>query len=187
MNKVNLQSNECVIRKSNKVRHDGFMVSYKHELILTNLNIIYVKKGMFGRTKDIWTFPVNQIKMYEGKPQVLLGKQKDGSPSLEIYFLNRQEIFGFKRKNEVMKWIKSINQLLTEEATSATAGQFAIPGTELVAETIKDTIASFKSILWNKTKDEKVSINCTACGASITGYKGKNVKCNYCDTFQKIQ
>lgn len=186
MNKVNLQSDECVIRKCNKVRHGGFMASYKDELILTNLNIIYVKKGMFGRIKDVQTLPVNQIKIYEGKAQVLLGKEKNGSPSLEIYFLNEQEVFGFKRKTEVLKWIKSINHLLIEDANSATTGQFAIPGTELVAETIKDTITSFKSILWNKTKDEKVSINCTACGASITGYKGKNVKCNYCDTFQKI-
>ena len=39
MNKVNLQSDECVIRKSSKVRHSGFMQSYKNELILTNLNI----------------------------------------------------------------------------------------------------------------------------------------------------
>lgn len=186
MNKVNLQSDECVIRKSSKVRHSGFMVSYKNELILTNLNIIYVKKGMFGRTKDIQTFPVSQIKMYEGKPQVLLGKQKNGSPSLEIYFLNGQGIFGFKRKTEVVKWIRCINQVLCKEADSATTGQFAIPGTELIAETIKDTITSFKNILWNKTKKEKVSVNCTACGAVLTGYKGETMKCNYCDTFQKL-
>lgn len=185
MNKVNLQSDECVIKKSNKVRHSGFRVSYKNELILTNLNIIYIKKGIFGRTKSIQTIPLNQIKIYEGKPQVLLGKQKNGSPSLEIYFLNGQEIFGFKRKNEVVKWIRCINQVLCEETGSAATGQFTIPGTEFVAETIKDTITAFKSILWNKT--EKISSVCNSCGASITGYKGKTVKCNYCDTFQKIQ
>lgn len=186
MNKLNLQSEECVIKKSNKVRHGGFMVSYKNELILTNLNIIYVKKGIFGRTKSIQTIPLNQIKIYEGKPQVLLGKQKNDSPSLEIYFLNGQAIFGFKRKNEVMKWIRCINQVLCKETGSATTGQFAIPGTEFLAETIKDTVITFKNIL-GKTKHEKISAVCTSCGASILGYKGENIKCNYCDTYQKIQ
>ena len=84
-----------------------------------------------------------------------------------------------------MKWIRCINQVLCGEAGSAATGQFAIPGTEFVAETIKDTITAFKSILWKKT--EKISTVCISCGASITGYKGENIKCNYCDTYQKIQ
>ena len=40
------------------------------ELILTNLHLIYIKKGLWGGKKDQVTIPINQIKIFEGKPQV---------------------------------------------------------------------------------------------------------------------
>ena len=160
------------------------MASYSDELILTNLNIIYVKKGIFGKIKNIEKFSIKEIKIYEGKAQCFLGKQTNGFPSLEIYFFDKQESFGFRKKTEVMKWVKSINELLCENADVSAMGQFALPGTEILTETIKDTISSFKGIL---EKKEKVSANCISCGASISGYKGKQVQCSYCNTYQKMK
>ena len=184
MNGINWEANEGIILKSTEVLHGGFMASYSDELILTNLNIIHVTKGMFGKTKNIEKFSIRDIKVFEDKAQCFLGKQANGSPSLEIYFFNKQESFGFRKKTEVMKWVKSINELLCENADVSAMGQFALPGTEFLAETIKDTISSFKGIWESK---EKISTNCISCGAPISGYKGKQVQCSYCNTHQKLK
>lgn len=184
MKEINLEANEGIILKSTEVLHGGVMASYSDELILTNLNIIYVARGMFGKIKNIEKYPIKEVKVFEDKAQCFLGKQVNGAPSLEIYFYNKQESFGFRKKTEVMKWVKSINEVLCENTDVSAMGQFALPGTEFLAETIKDTISSFKGIL---EKKEKVSTNCISCGAAISGYKGKQVQCSYCNTHQTLQ
>ncbi|WP_416143786.1 PH domain-containing protein [Planococcus koreensis] len=80
MVKVNLMPNESIILKSKNVMHGGLMANYTDELILTNQNIIHVKKGVFGNTKNVKKYPLNQIKIFNGKSQAILGKQRNGSP-----------------------------------------------------------------------------------------------------------
>ncbi len=47
--RYNLQPNEVMILKGEGVMHGGgFGSSYTDELILTNLNLVLLKKGMFG-------------------------------------------------------------------------------------------------------------------------------------------
>jgi hypothetical protein len=202
MANYNLQPNESIIMKSDRVSHkEGiFSAYYTDELILTNLNIVLISKGAFGNTKNIQTYPVNQIKVFNGQAQAILGKQKTGSPQLEVYFLNGQESFGFESKKEINKWVDNINQLVTgNPIDSKTSESKAIPGTEYIAETLKDTVDTFKEAFGLKTKinnsknvnsapAEKVAVTqkCTACGASISGYKGQVVYCQYCDTKQQL-
>lgn len=184
MRKLELETNECVIIKNDRVLHGGVMANYADELILTNLNVIYVKKGLFGGIKKISKFPVSQIKIYNGQAQALLGKHKNGNPCLELYFSNGEESFGFEKKSEVSKWIKEINRLLLGEDADAAAGQFAIPGAEFLAETIKDTANVFMGALGIKPKEpEMVSVACPSCRASLSGQKGKTICCNYCNTY----
>lgn len=83
MAKYNLQANEYVILKNNRVLHGGARASYTDELILTNLNIVLIKKGIFNKVKNIQTYPVNQIKVFDGNAQAKLGKQRSGFPQLE--------------------------------------------------------------------------------------------------------
>ncbi|MBE5864615.1 MAG: hypothetical protein E7292_00185 [Lachnospiraceae bacterium] len=76
--------------------------------------------------------------------------------------------------------------MLGEEA-NATTGQFAIPGAEILAETLKDTANVFMGVLGIKPKEpEMVSITCPSCGASISGQKGKTICCNYCNTYNSM-
>lgn len=96
MAKVNLMPNESIILKSTNVAHGGLMAVYTDDLILTNQNIIHVKRGVFGNTKNVKKYPVNQIKIFNGIPQAILGKQRSGNLQLEIYFLNGLECYGFQ-------------------------------------------------------------------------------------------
>ena len=113
MANYNLQPNEFMIMNQNQVSHGGRMANFTGELILTNLNIVLVSKGAFGNTKGVQTFPLNQIKVFNGKAQVLLGKTRGGYPQLDLYFLNGQESFGFQSKKEAVKWGANINKLIT--------------------------------------------------------------------------
>ncbi len=62
------------------------------ELILTNLHLIHIKKSFWGGKKDQVTIPINQIKIFEGKPQVSVTKT-NGMKRLEIYYNGGQAIF----------------------------------------------------------------------------------------------
>lgn len=197
MAKYNLLPNESIILKSESVMHGGLMAAYTDELILTNQNIVYVSKGMFGNIKNVERFPVNQIKMYNAEPQAILGKQQNGQPQLEIYFLNGHECFAFQSSNkkEVVQWVHAICKLVTghESNTVSPGSGSAIPGTEYLAETIKGTVDTFKNAFGIKSKatddgvsSEKVTKKCIACSAPLTGSKGQTVHCKYCDTDQVL-
>lgn len=191
----NLMPNESIILKSQNVAHGGLMAIHTDELILTTQNIIHVKKGVFGNTKNVKRYAVNQIKTFNGEPQAILGKQRNGSSQLEIYFLNGHECFGFQSmtKKEVVQWINAITKLVTgHESTTVPLG-FAIPGTEYLAETIKGTVDTFKNTIGIKSKktdngvsSEKVTKKCISCSAPLTGNKGQTMHCKYCDTAQVL-
>lgn len=83
-----------------------------------------------------------------------------------MYFLNGQEAFGFQNKKEVNRWVNNINQLVTgSPGDFETPESKAIPRTEYIAETLKDTFDIFKGTfgLKSKTKNsvatEKVEKN----------------------------
>ncbi|WP_341201115.1 hypothetical protein [Planomicrobium okeanokoites] len=195
MVKVNLMPNESIILKSEKVAHGGLLAINTDELILTNQNIIHVKKGVFGNTKNVEKYPVNQIKIFNGEPQAILGKQRNGSPQLEIYFLTGHECFRFQSltNREVVRWTNAISNLIRgHESTTVPAG-FAIPGTEYLSETIKGTVDTFKNTLGIKSKkidngvsSEKVIKKCISCSAPLIGEKRQTIHCKYCDTDQVL-
>lgn len=195
MVKINLMPNESIILKSENVMHGGLMAGYTDELILTNQNIIHVKKGVFGNTKNVKKYPVNQIKIFNGNPQAMLGKQRNGSSQLEIYFLNGHEYFGFQSltKKEVVQWINAISHLVTGHGSTIVPFGFAIPGTKYLSETIKGTVDTFKNtfgiksqIIDNGVSSENVTKKCISCSAPLIGKKRQTMHCKYCDTDQVL-
>jgi hypothetical protein len=180
MDKYNLQSNESVIMKCERVLHGGMMAGYTDELLLTNLNIVLVKKGLFGKIKNIQHFPVNQIKLFNEKAQVMVSKQQNGSPKLEVYFQNSQESFGFESKREAEQWSNNIARLLAGESEFNTDTTM----TGAIAETLKGTLDTFKGVFGKMP--EKIAIDCVSCSASITGLKGQVARCQFCGREQQL-
>lgn len=192
----NLEPNEIILIQSTGVLCESgkLMTAYTDELILTNISIIHVSKGMFGNTKGVKKYPLSQVKIVNDEAQAILGKSSNGTPDLQIYFVNGQLAFQFQSsgKKEIIKFVNGISEVLTgnKSLRSSVANPFAIPGAEVVAETLKDTINVLKGSFGIKPKDRaanksvKVTKKCIGCMAPLTGTKGQSIRCRYCDTDQ---
>lgn len=166
--------------------HGGFFSAYTDELVLTNMNLFLAKKGMFGNSKNLLTFPLSQVKVYNDEAQAVVGKATNGTDLLEVYFLNGQEKFSFQSggKKKVRAWIEKINEVVAGKPVED-AGR-AIPGSEFVAGALKDTINVFKGKFGAATAPANVAAKCAGCGASISGTQGATVSCEYCGTAQQL-
>lgn len=109
---LGLDYDEVVILKETSVAHGGVMAIYTDELVLTNKKLICVNKGMFGGTKKIYHYPLDQIKVFNGVPQVQQGKLSNGTPCLDVYLVDGEEHFNFQTKNKqkIALWIEEIRK-----------------------------------------------------------------------------
>lgn len=153
MSDYNLYPNEAILLKS----EDVFQGIRKGDLVLTNLAILWAEKNFFGKVKNVNRISFNQVKMYNGNPQVRLGKAGNGIPQLEIYIINGQEKFSFNNKlfakREISKWVNEITQAITGHTPDKSFT--AIPGTEFVVDTLKGTVDAFTDSLGLKKRFQK--------------------------------
>ena len=151
---------------------------YTDDLILTNLHLIHIKKSIFGGRKGQIIIPINQIKIFEGKPQVSVTKT-NGSKRLEIYYNGGQVIFSFSNTKDTEKWATNIIKLISGDTSNfATLGDNSLFGVEILAETLKDT--------FDTAEPEKLSTKCSFCGAPLSGTVKQTVKCSFCDMEQTL-
>ena len=189
---LNLQSNESVILQKEGVLCGGVMSAYTNELYLTNINFILVRRGMFGSVKGIEKYPLRQIKIVNNQAQAIMGSNPvNGSKQLQVYMQNGQIAFEFQsgEKKAIQSFIEGINKALGCTPPDSAANSSALPGTQKVAETLRDTIGTFKGALGIKGKSaqqENVTIKCIGCRAPLSGVKGQQIKCTYCDTKQTL-
>jgi hypothetical protein len=202
---IGLMPNESIILQEVNVSHGGVLAGHTDELVLTNLNLICINKGVFGNTKNVFKYPLNQIKMYNGKPQALQGKLTNGTATLDVYFLNGVETFYFDgiNRKKINDWIKAITNTITQSGTGenyssddsddSVAGAFKEVGDEF-KEVGQELLGAFGINLGKKKmgsqgsdgSGEKVSKKCVSCSAPLTGVKGQVIKCLYCDTEQTL-
>ncbi|KAA0978635.1 hypothetical protein FQ154_05240 [Paeniglutamicibacter gangotriensis] len=188
----NLQSNESFVHRCEGVVHGGIWATYSDELMLTSQNLVLIKKGAFGNTKGVQVFPLHDIKIFQGQAQVLVGKQRSGFPSLDVYFHNGTEQFGFQKKKEAAFWSKKINEVVTGAPTEMPSPNAS--GTEKVAGAMKDTVDAVKDAFGFKSKAEVAAVAaalpfagaCGSCGAPVTGVRGRAVICSYCDSATQL-
>ena len=202
MAKYQLQSNEGVVLQETGICYEPNKLStaYTDELILTNLNLIHVRKGVFMGTKGVRYIPLNQVKVIGGKCQALVGKAQNGHAILEIYTQLGTEEFAFrtKAKKNAGIWANEISRLVTgRDSENALESQDApeYDFEDTVVGQLKDAFgevcAAFgigfgKSGQQQKSSVERVSTKCSGCHAPITGVKGKAAVCKYCDTEQVL-
>lgn len=194
MGDYKLEINEGIVLKNQNAFHPvGKKIGSMGELILTNLNIIYIKKGMLGGTKEVIKLPLNQIKIIDGNPQIRLERRTNGTTQMEIYFFNSEECFYFNDfgNKELIKWIDKIHEILTgEPAKIDEDDRNYVPGLSEVANTLKESIGTFKQafgIKEKKQEKEKMATRCISCDAPLFGEKGATIKCKYCGVKQTIK
>lgn len=181
----NLESDEAVILQSNNVSCTTKKIgSFSDELILTNKNIIYVHIGLFGKPKYIKKYSLEYVKMYNGKPQVLINQCKDGYYEMQIYTVDGQVSFRFVKneKKQISLWIDKITELKVKgEARVNNKGIKGVSVIKNMVELLKETKESL-----DDSFIKKIVVNCPKCGAQIEGVKKQNILCEYCGNKIKL-
>ena len=178
MSVYELDFDEAVILQDTNVTMNGKSVT----LILTNRNIIQVNKGFFGGDKDANKYPLLELKELNGKPNVRVGKSKGGEVQLELYFQGYDKAYSIKGILSERKWATAIEKAYKAAVAEAKKANKSPIGIGSIFNPLKGTIENAKKSMI-KTK----TIKCPNCGNILSGEKGKEVKCDYCDFVVKIK
>ena len=109
MEHYTLQSNEVILYKG-EARCPTLKDSII-ELFLTNLFIVLIikTKKLFSKEEvRVETYPVGQVKMYNGIPQA-----KQNATNVELFLLDGEQILQFQSRNDAHKFVNCIFELLT--------------------------------------------------------------------------
>ena len=170
------------------------------ELVLTSRNILVVSVTMMGRPKGVRYFPLDQIRVIDGRPQVFAAGGI-GRNLLEVHFHHGQESFGFGSRNELHAWVDNVYKLMTGRSDEiSTTTDLSTNGGGSVGDQLKDqlkdTLDQFKASLGLASGDDHKGIatsnpdraagKCTSCSAPITGITGRVVRCEYCQSHQQL-
>jgi len=179
MDEYILQPNEAIIFD------DGERIK------LTNLHIVETVTTWTGLLKLVpkesyVCHPINQIKIYEGKPQVIYKEEDD---IIDVYFIDGKKTFEIDGKKDCQKFVSAINELLTGEKLSfEKTSKKSIPGSKFIAERLKGTVDAFKGAFNNTPEpvEERIVAECPSCCASLSGIKGRIVSCEYCNSKHQL-
>jgi len=112
MEPFNLEPNESVIVKEKSVAYKD-SGTLTDELVLTNLSTIVIRKGFFGKVKEVLYFPHNQIINNDGKPNVEVSKI-NSCHVLVIGFQHGNEVFSLQSdRKRAQKFASSLTEVLT--------------------------------------------------------------------------
>ena len=106
----------------------------KTQLILTNLNLVFItktKKIFEDEIVNTESYPIENVKIYEGLPQV-----KTKANNVEIYFKTTEKEFIFESKHELHKFVGEINKLLTGKTTAERNAEKVKSAINLVNDTL---------------------------------------------------
>jgi hypothetical protein len=189
MTEYNLLPHEVVLLKDDAVYHGKG--SSTCELILTNLNLVVVKKGVFRGSKGSQAFPLSQIKVYNGRAQAQMDRAGN-SDVLAVFFVHSEEKFRFVTggKQKIQTWIGKVNEAVTgEPATDVNSSPLS--GTDRVVGVLKDTLGAFKSFRAPQPEPVAparavVATKCVSCGAPVSGVQGQRITCSYCNAAQQL-
>lgn len=191
MAKYVLQPNEAPILTATGVRGgDGLMSAFTDEIVLTNLHLIWLRKGMIGNVKNIEYFPLALLKVIDGRAQALLTKSRNGMDQLELFFQQDQKAFGFQTggKREINEWMRAINRAVTgnELPPEATSSSGVLPGAKAAAESlmgaVRDRAQRAKRPTPGQVPTAPTAMACPGCSAPLSGLGGTVVRCGFCGT-----
>ncbi len=157
MDNYNLKAEEVVLYKGNGLFKNKKGIT---ELILTNINIVFINKYKKPFSKEeitVYEYSVRSIKIYEGVPQI-----RTKGNIVEIYLLENEVEFEFYAKTELHKFVNASNKLLTGE-TSVQKG----------AKKIKNAIGLVNDTLGINTVEATGNLIKNGIVGNVTGALGK--------------
>ena len=181
---LQLQPDETVILRKDKIGYGSKMPSMmdKSSLVLTNRNLILQKKNFFGKTTETLRFPLSEVRIVNGVPQVQKGKADFMDRTLDIYFKNGMESFRFEWESDIDEWIPYVVAAVTGEPVKIKSEAEKLAEFASVVESIEEPIEKIQSLFGIKS-ERQVSCKCPSCGATLTGIKGETEQCPYCGSY----
>ena len=182
--KLDLQENEVVIKRADRVGY-GKKGPENGELILTNTALIYIKKNLFGKQKEVIRLPFADIRTIDGRPQIQASNPDNFTPLMDVYIQGEIVSFKFVFDQYAEEWAADVTGQITGIPVEK-KGDFDWVG-DLVgmADSVSEGIHKMKSALGIRST-EQVSGKCTGCGASISGIRGESIQCPYCGTYTTL-
>lgn len=157
MSSYKLDSRETVLYKgtilnfSANEKHNSIGSTVSYELMLTNLNMIFVTKVKKILSKEEAFYiakPIETIKIYEDKPQI---KQK--GTNFEVYFSDQEYTFSLPNKFEAIKLHNKIMELVTGKSVSVRNSEKFKSAVDLVDNTLGiDSLGTVTGVLQNGVK-----------------------------------
>jgi|GEM_PF-1989312 len=194
-----LQPDEWVVSKTGIGAYHGSRPTVgltKTELVLTSRNILVVSVNMTGKPKGVRYFPLEQVRVIDGRPQVFASGGL-GNNLLEVHFQNGQESFGFSSKTELHDWVENISKLLTRRSDEiSTTTDLSTSGVSSGGDQLKDTVDQVRALLGlasgkhrkgiTTSNPDRAARKCASCSAPIAGIAGRVVRCEYCQSDQLL-
>lgn len=199
MAKIDLLPNEGILKQDSSIVHDrgGVFDAAGDELILTNLALLVVHKGTFGKVKNVQRFPLDQVRVVDGRPQVHPGASSEEMLQLQVCFTHGIESFtlgepdgGFDDPELSLRGLllsASGKAKKNEEKQYVASWCDAISGAVLGKPYEEDCSSQYGEAKRGSASAAHATNRCIGCRAPVSGVQGQRVVCSYCDTEQVIE
>ena len=180
-----LDSDEAVILQESGAH---LMPSGTVDLILTNKNIIqiYENSGFFRNEKIVEKYPLLDLKILNGKPNVRVGKNRNNETQLELYFSSYERKYVMDGIFTESNWASAITKAYKQRVAEVERSENGDGKVSAILNNVKDKISNF-NININKKEAPRKTCKCPRCGAELTGPKGTEIHCEYCNAIVKIK
>ena len=177
MGVYNLSPDEFVILEKSAAK-DGF--NDWVALALTNQNLIEVLYSWRGAHKDTKKYPLLDLREKDGKPNVILAKTQ-----LRMFFDGYDRQYTFETPRECKVWHDAIVKAYKERLAVLIKLQKQEAREErratAVYTSVFNKLDSAKGALLSR-KAGPIERKCPRCGAELSGMKGEEVECPYCQS-----
>ncbi len=183
-----LKPEEAVVYSAQKVGYGDNPFNKNNDLILTNQALIFIKKDLFGKTKEVVRYPLSDICISNGKPQVIKSMINSVNASFDVYLTYGVEKFKFDFSSDVEEWVASTIETITGQKVERKTGFEDFAGFDdlvQMADSVANSVNGLKKAFGIKS-DEMVACKCSSCGASVSGIIDEVIECPYCGTHVKI-
>ena len=194
--------NETIVLTDDSVHCDNIKGRQDGKLILTNMRLVYEWSGKrrTGGNRSCLIYPLNELETQADEIRTDC-RASDYEATMKLYPGGREISFIFSNpeKNASRKmaasWLDAISmEVLGTRSPAAASLRRSVPGVEMFAGMIKDTVDRVKTSLDVPTAGgqsalarKAITTKCIGCNAPLSGRTGMTVQCGYCDTVQTLQ
>ncbi len=187
---VKLDFDETVLVKFEDVHFETSAgTKGKGDIFVSNKRMVLTRESLFGKTKETLSFPISELKTYNGRPQIRYNDNPGQNPTVDIYTTRMQiEVTFEAAQRRDAKWfVYQVHQNLCSEEEfakwDAETNFFPARDPVNVAERIGGTIGTVLNAMMPQIPGTS---NCSKCGSLVHGIIGRSAKCEFCGNEQLI-